>query len=236
MADRTETIRIARRIGIVVIALLLVLAVGKWIHNRHVRARDARVRTEVARVHGDMQELAQAIDAYMVDRNSPPRYATGAKSVNGAVGASRSVASLPSFALPEALPKEAPDNRYYPLGRRLRFFTLTTPIGYMKELPTDPFAGEAKATFVYWNVFPGQPDPDGRPYDRIRFFGTNGWILVSPGPDGHYDLPGEWNVYDPGVRQPSLRLLAGTNKKGAALTYDPTNGTISNGDIWRIKQ
>jgi hypothetical protein len=86
-----------------------------------------------------------------------------------------------------------------------------------------------------------------------------GWICVSPGPDHDYDIAGEWNVYDPSAAQlfkqvPERRdkqgrvrwpehtspvgpqqLVVGTNKKGSAFTYDPTNGVVSDGDIWRIK-
>jgi hypothetical protein len=66
--------------------------------------------------------------------------------------------------------------------------------------------------------------------------GGFGFILVSPGPDARYDLPGSYSVYNPGVSQPSLLLLAGANPKGVAFTYDPTNGLVSSGDIWRVKQ
>jgi hypothetical protein len=89
---------------------------------------------------------------------------------------------------------------------------------------------------MYWSVFPGQLDPLGRTVGKDSRVGAVGWMLVCPGPDGDYDLADEWDVYNPAVAQPSRHLLGGTNKRGSALTYDPTNGTVSNGDIWRVKQ
>lgn len=86
--------------------------------------------------------------------------------------------------------------------------SITTPIAYMTSLPVDPFA-ENEAAFGYYSV--ARPD---------------GWVLFSPGPDGDFDL--DWKVYDAGVAQPSPALLE--------KAYDPTNGTVSDGDLWRVKQ
>jgi len=88
-------------------------------------------------------------------------------------------------------------------------FKDTRLIGYCN----DPFA-------------PGRSMPFG--YDCTE---TN-WILTSPGPDGVYDM-------DP---RSILRLTrmdsssADTTAKLAHLTYNPTNGAVSRGDIWRMKQ
>ncbi|MFH0794243.1 MAG: hypothetical protein V2A74_09465 [bacterium] len=89
--------------------------------------------------------------------------------------------------------------------------TLTTPIAYITTLMEDPFAGP-KQTFGYYSKSVGN---------------QLGWILFSPGPDGKFDLG--WEIYDPSVPQPSLELLT-------RYTYDPTNGMVSPGDIWRVKQ
>ncbi len=62
---------------------------------------------------------------------------------------------------------------------------------------------------------------------------NNGFLVISCGPDRYADFtwrPEDWEVvgyiYD---RNPTL-----TNSRGKALGYDPTNGTISDGDIWRV--
>jgi hypothetical protein len=117
-----------------------------------------------------------------------------------------------------------------------KLMTLTTPISYITSFFTDPFADTKGAAFAY------SPTPLG--------YGT-GWILWSYGPDvdenayqnATYPIGGDikvdapiagWTVqvaetyYNAGGTVPSGDLLL--------LTYDPTNGTTSNGDVWRVKQ
>ena len=53
-----------------------------------------------------------------------------------------------------------------------------------------------------------------------------GWIVWSIGPDRFYDIDPELH-YDPDVRDPAVGLIP--------VTYDSSNGTVSGGDIWRIK-
>jgi hypothetical protein len=87
--------------------------------------------------------------------------------------------------------------------------TLTTPITYIPGYGPDPFLKDIpNAAFAYWT------NPEG-------------WILWSPGPDGKYDIRDPQKVSSAGKPQPSDLLL---------FTYDPTNGTISGGDIWEVKQ
>lgn len=84
----------------------------------------------------------------------------------------------------------------------------------------------------------------------------SGWIIGSFGPDvdeaqggdllwdrGNLEVDRSINanaseegveaVYTSTVPQPSLRLKTGSGA-GTAFTYDPTNGTISEGDMWRV--
>ena len=107
---------------------------------------------------------------------------------------------------------------------------------YIASYPIDRFCADSGATFVYWATFPGDPKMRLLGDETARGLGGVGWMMVSPGPDGDYDLPGSYHAYDPSVPQPSPLLLAGTNARGASFTYDPTNGLISDGDIWRVKQ
>jgi hypothetical protein len=81
----------------------------------------------------------------------------------------------------------------------------------------------------------GQHDPYGpikkAPYGYCTTgsFGQ-GWILWSAGPDRDYDITIDnvAEIYDPSARVPSDRLID--------MTYDPTNGTGSNGDLYRVGQ
>ncbi len=87
--------------------------------------------------------------------------------------------------------------------------SLTTPTAYMQEIVTDPFSTQA-LPFVYFR--------DGK-----------GWMFLSRGPDGDYDMDPA-KMYNGSLSQPSRELLT------SPTTYDPTNGTISSGDVWRVKQ
>jgi len=90
--------------------------------------------------------------------------------------------------------------------------SLTTPVAYQLRLWDDPFAPQGGMPFVYHA-------------DR------EGWILISPGPDREYDIADPAAVYDSAIPQPSAHLLA-----GGPWTYDPTNGTVSRGDVWRVRE
>ena len=44
-------------------------------------------------------------------------------------------------------------------------------------------------------------------------------------------------VYKSSIAQPSYTLMCGASSSShEAYTYDPTNGTFSAGDIWRVRQ
>lgn len=87
---------------------------------------------------------------------------------------------------------------------------LTSPVAYLSSIPSDPWG-----------------DPGGRswpfPYARIG----ESWILISAGPDWSYqiDPARDLNPDDP---TDTSNLIA--------KTYDPTNGVVSTGDIWRVHQ
>jgi len=90
--------------------------------------------------------------------------------------------------------------------------TLTTPVAYISTHFADPYGLERDEPFCYW------APKDG------------GWILWSAGPDGQYDLTMDniAQAYDVKKPAPNDYLLS--------LTYDPTNGPASGGDVYRVKQ
>ncbi|MGF1573623.1 MAG: hypothetical protein ACFCU1_11210 [Sumerlaeia bacterium] len=91
-------------------------------------------------------------------------------------------------------------------------FSLTTPIAYITEYPVDPYA-----------------KPIGRSFN---FYSTqNNWIAWSPGPDGIHDIP--WQLFQENPDLLTREWLLDYNN--GSLTYDPSNGTLSSGDIWRIR-
>ena len=115
----------------------------------------------------------------------------------------------------------------------LHFRTLTSPTSYLTSFFGDPFADTKGCVFAYYKD-------------------TNGWIVASFGPDtdeNAADGPGDLGfgvsgtvansietVYNSGLSQPSITLITGSNSAGQAFTYDPTNGTITPGDVYRVKQ
>lgn len=97
---------------------------------------------------------------------------------------------------------------------------LTTPISYVTSYFTDPFAPPKYSTYAYWQV-------DSHDVEGLEF---KGWIAWSAGPDEDYDLTLQniAQAYDPAAAVPNIFL--------SQVTYDPTNGEMSNGDLYRTKQ
>jgi type II secretory pathway pseudopilin PulG len=102
---------------------------------------------------------------------------------------------------------------------------LTSPIKYIESYPHDPFSDTKGATYGYYT-------------DGV------GFIIYSWGPNTDENAPGGWEleadiekVYDSRIPQPSFTLLTGKSSapKGGAYTYDPSNGMVSEGDIYLVK-
>jgi len=106
---------------------------------------------------------------------------------------------------------EKPDELEKAGGASLQTFSpvLTTPTAYIQRFENDPFS-PYPLPFVYYT--------DGE-----------GWMILSRGPDGDYDI-NPAKIYNSSDSYQSFSVLA------SPATYDPSNGTTSNGDIWRIKQ
>lgn len=86
-------------------------------------------------------------------------------------------------------------------------FSLTTPIAYVTNIYADPFISTEELRLPF------------------AYYSTpKGWILLSPGPDMDWDID-PVKQYDPEDR---TKLLL--------MTYDPTNGVVSGGDIYRVKE
>lgn len=85
--------------------------------------------------------------------------------------------------------------------------SLTTPVSYLLRYFQDTNADPPTASFAYMTT------ADGSSY-----------IVWSAGPDGDYDLP--WQDMVRGIVPMALY----------PFTYDPTNGTLSNGDMWLMPE
>jgi len=210
-------------IVVAIIAILAAIAVPNFL--------EAQVRAKVSRVKADMRSIATAIEAYSVDTNLYPVATQGEFSVNS---------QFPTG----GTPPENSGNRvtFASLGicdePDAHFMILTTPVAYITALPGDPFADKKGVAFGYTN-------------------GVDvGWIMWSYGPDtdegigsqlgGEFEGSEDWDaadwsnqtVYNPfrSNPMPALLYLTSTNHPTAdtAFTYDTTNGSVSDGDLWRF--
>ncbi|MFH0795150.1 MAG: prepilin-type N-terminal cleavage/methylation domain-containing protein [bacterium] len=191
-------------IVVAIIAILAAIAVPNFL--------EAQIRSKVSRVKADARSLATGLEAYVVDNNKYPP------------GTSTSSGITPY------------------VSRLMRLQPLTTPVSYVtavfpdvfnnKDLAANSIAGEPghsrsvpkeeRRLINYWgpiykNALVSPPSGTGQiifaemPKELDK---KEGWLLSSFGPDQIYD-----------VNSPSW--------PSTLHVYDPTNGTISRGDISR---
>ncbi|MGI8908258.1 MAG: type IV pilin protein [Candidatus Sumerlaeaceae bacterium] len=121
------------------------------------------------------------------------------------------------------------DNNHYPEtyvnARWERFFPLTTPIAYISSVPTDLFhpLEEQGDVGIDWGPRNGAYKMGATPIDAPSRF-----AIASDGPDRDEDsIP--IKAY-PGF---SWAVFTGQDQDFTYMIYDATNGTVSNGDLWR---
>jgi hypothetical protein len=93
-------------------------------------------------------------------------------------------------------------------------YLLNTPIRYVGHISSDPFGGD-------------------KTY-RYALYRPMGWILASPGPDGvmNADISAylDQNKADRNIE----KFLSHYGQGGEFIQYDPSNGTVSPGDIFLV--
>ena len=218
-------------IVVAIIAILAAIAVPNFL--------EAQTRSKVSRVKSDLRSLATGIESYYIDSNSYPAQDSADGAANPATtlsynawidGATDELAQMPTF-----MCKGSGD----PDEFAVMMLTMTTPISYITSYFRDPFADTKNATFMYsvsndvyqsgWVLWSYGPDTDE------KLFGD---IVVESAPASDsilFDAQGANSVmyvsatyYNPNETMPSPELVN--------VTYDPSNGTTSNGDVWRLKQ
>jgi len=203
-------------IVVAIIAILAAIAVPNFL--------EAQVRAKIARAKADQRTITTGLETYHIDQNSYPK--SNAESWALSFGA----------AGPMMIPT---------LER------LTTPISYLSGSATftDPFVGTAQ----YWGanllqeeniaaIAAGYHAQAGAQPGRVYRYISRGpkdttiwnqpndeqkavwYLLESCGPDAHYHRMGTaLNSNDSPARRGVLYKAI----------YDPTNGTVSRGSIWR---
>lgn len=190
-------------IVVAIIAILAAIAVPNFL--------EAQTRAKVSRTKSDMRSLATAVEAYRIDFNVYPISTSGTAQLRG---------------FPEQL------NGNFISGTL--WVDISTPVAYITSaFLFDVFnfqnAGSStdEALFTYQNLLnnycgtllTGEPrfstafcEGNGTDYGALSFYG--GWRLGSVGPDMAFGIPG-------------------ATAPTAQTPYDPTNGTVSPGNIWR---
>lgn len=199
-----------RILGAIAVAVALCLGVGgmmMWWSGGFYEIETV-TRARVTRARSEMRSLAIALESYRADHGAFPAWSADAESsaFGEYIQQDGRYAGLPTFRLAD------------PRGGGPE--TLTTPVSYIALDIFDPFSTARGAGFCYWSPPGGGAGEDA----------PEGWILWSRGPDWEFDITLE-NVaalYDPAGRVPSEALIG--------VSYDPTNGSDSGGDVWRVKR
>jgi prepilin-type N-terminal cleavage/methylation domain-containing protein len=118
--------------------------------------------------------------------------------------------------------RDALDNE---IGYPDRYFFLTTPISYLSTIPArDVFAVDAiggqggSELWVSWTNFKSFADT----HALAAVDETHRWMLRSRGPDGENEGNSVRNAF-----------MNGGIAAGPSMIYDPTNGSVSRGDLVR---
>lgn len=198
-------------IVVAIIAILAAIAVPNFL--------EAQVRSKVARVKTDLRTQATAIESYAVDWNTLPR------------------------------DSDSDLDQEYAAQYELKAngaTQLTTPIAYLSGLLTDPFSagtaqGPSFGTAIGYRIGSGTwsyPDNNSTPPDHQganATFKARGqvmaYVTLSPGPDKVRSRM-SYKCF------PFKPTSGGDSPKPPLANfyedYDPTNGTVSGGDIFRF--
>ena len=201
-------------IVVAIIAILAAIAVPNFL--------EAQTRSKVSRVIADMNTVRTGLEAYSVDYNTyPPNVVGRANVMTMAMG---KVPFVP--------------------------YTLTTPVAYIARVPLDHFKPKImedhQHSFMYFNPT-NTPDAANRQVYRALVEGRGmmdtastivpAWSIASTGPDLRIGtMARELSVQGslPIFEIMTMSMGGGMSAMGPMVQYDPTNGTVSDGDVVRF--
>lgn len=166
----------------------------------------AQTRSKVSRGKAEMQTLTTAIESYYVDNNEYPLMELIAYE-----GGYEDV-----WHVNPAVGTMGTNEQF--ISQRC---SITTPIAYITKEPEDPFYVIPQYTF--------NPGSKRYCYSSAKAYY---WGSI-PDPDWHRMVFGEWRIWGSGPDRDRRDIYIRTPSTNSAVTYDPTNGTMSNGDILR---
>jgi hypothetical protein len=103
---------------------------------------------------------------------------------------------------------------------------LTSPVAYQRTLETDPFSAASRLRLYANGRWFARVLGETRAHFAYDTDGQTWWILWSAGPDQQFGIIDPRQLAHPNEGQFRRNL--------SPYTYDPTNGTVSAGDVWRI--
>lgn len=170
---------------------------------------EAQVRSKVSRAKADMRSVAVAVEAYAVDHNKYCR------------------PDFPTWQLPHGLGAILAGWTYDAFG-------LTTPVAYLTSIPKDPFGGRpgpgdlATSTFEYFYATKDF-------YEDTTVHALYSWqtSYTTANADQREAWVAKWNLQSRGPDRNLKRTITEIDRP-MKWVYDPTNGTISRGNIVRV--
>lgn len=222
-------------IVVAIIAILAAIAVPNFL--------EAQTRAKVSRVKADQRSIVTGIESYRVDHNKYPPGSDNPNNYPQQIGDFLGTLKTGFYSF------QTRTAAGQAVGRD--FAGITTPIAYMTTIPTDVFAGQASSFLTYCY----RPAGDMANGFVLTSAGPDADLLA---PNGR----GNANTANPlstAVDPNAIARLADINERMVIhlyegnpvapatmadipkmrqhiddLTYDPTNGTVSDGDIIRV--
>jgi type II secretion system protein G len=201
-------------IVVAIIAILAAIAVPNFL--------EAQTRSKVSRCKADMRSIATALEAYRVDYNRyapDPLFYNSTWNAGGATwpgGGFMSQAQVDNFE---------------------ELWVLSTPVAYITSIPENVFGNRAfngyflgkpaEKWYVYWGQEWKELQMGFHANDPMYADHGAVWSFSTTGPDKEDSL-GSYLIF--GER--TLNTITAFGLVGCL--YDPTNGTVSKGDIVRI--
>jgi len=202
-------------IVVAIIAILAAIAVPNFL--------EAQTRAKVSRVKSDIRSLATGLESYRVDNNVPPPSAGEISGTAGLVGGPLTINGVTG-------------------NTGIMGWWLSTPVAYMTSaLMLDPFVPNGNRPDLQIFSYHTQTFRWGDKAVRYGFRSMATQENASEGITGAAfgEIYGSWRIFSIGPDTRYANNLGGpanTFRGEVGIPYDPSNGTISAGNVFRSEK